>query len=263
MKDNMRSHLKQYVDLHWKLFNEVLNINELNVSTWLEDTYGSKNLHNIDLRGFDFSYANLDGVDFSGSDLLGINFRGASLINANFKGATLMGAVLDQAKMVNCNLIEADLRGASIYNTDFENSDFCGAILNDLRNPQECNFKNANLHSVCLKSLNLEHTNFQNANLCNSNLEDTVLQYANLQKANLEGASLKASDLSKANISYVQGINVNQLSEASCIFSAYIDDEDQRTIDILDILEESTNHSINDDALGSCSEIQESNLVNA
>ena len=68
MTENLRSSLQQYVTLHWKLFNEVLSINELDVSKWLEDTYGTKNLRHMDLRGFDFSYANLDGVDFSGSD---------------------------------------------------------------------------------------------------------------------------------------------------------------------------------------------------
>ncbi|MCH2037751.1 MAG: pentapeptide repeat-containing protein [Rickettsiales bacterium] len=243
MTENLRSSLQQYVTLHWKLFNEVLSINELDVSKWLEDTYGTKNLRHMDLRGFDFSYANLDGVDFSGSDLLGINLRGASLKNANFQGATLMGALLDQAKMSYCNFTDTDLRGASIYNTDFESSNFKNANMNDLRNTQKCVFKGANLEDICFKSLNLEHTNFKKANLRGCNLENADLQYACLEEANISGASLKSANLSKAEISYIKGVTLDQLSETLCIFSAYTDDEDQQTNDLLDALEAQTTPS--------------------
>ena len=60
------------------------------------------------LRGADYSYANLEGVDFTGMDLRGRNFFGANLRNANFSGARLQ----------NANMNNADLTGAN----------FCGSF---------------------------------------------------------------------------------------------------------------------------------------
>ena len=61
-----------------------------------------KNLHleGSDLRGADFSGANLTNTNLSGADLSGATFAGAQLIGTNFTGAKLKNVILDKDVVV-------------------------------------------------------------------------------------------------------------------------------------------------------------------
>jgi len=167
-------------------------------------------LSEADLRGFDFSSANLERVWFIGANLEGANFfnvsledakfMGANLENANFeeaqlKNAKFNGAVLKNAKLIKAHLEKADLGGAHLENANlmdahFENADLRGAHLEnaDLINT---NFKCANLEGAYLKKANLWETNFENANLWKADLKEASLSNTHFKNAYLAGANLE------------------------------------------------------------------------
>lgn len=85
---------------------------------WLNNEYGGERV--------DFSYDDLRGADFSGADLRNVDFRKAILIGADFSGADLRSANLSGAILRSADFRGANLRGANI---DFASWPmWCGSI---------------------------------------------------------------------------------------------------------------------------------------
>ncbi len=86
-----------------------------------------------DLRGFDFTGANLSGVNFTGMNLSGVDFTGADLSGAIFDGANLRGAILNGAKLLGASLKDAfvvDVDFSSFSATDLAGVDLSGMLHN-------------------------------------------------------------------------------------------------------------------------------------
>lgn len=94
----------------------------------------------------------LRGRDFSGADLRGALFRDADLYRADFAGAALEGAIFE-----SCFAAEADFRGArcagmraartSYYRARFQSADLTGAVL------EHCVLAQADLRGAALEKL--------------------------------------------------------------------------------------------------------------
>ena len=94
-----------------------------------------------DLRGIDFSFADLSLVDLSRAILYSANFSKAdlsfsdlseaSLAYANFNGATLTEAEISGADLMYCSFIHADLCKASLSAADLFAADLSYADLSD------------------------------------------------------------------------------------------------------------------------------------
>jgi uncharacterized protein YjbI with pentapeptide repeats len=70
-------------------------------------------LRDIDLKGADLSYAELNDADLRGANLRGVDLsyaalREANLTNADLRGAMLIGTDLRQAIITNANFHDAD-----------------------------------------------------------------------------------------------------------------------------------------------------------
>jgi uncharacterized protein YjbI with pentapeptide repeats len=76
---------------------------------WARTTLGC-----ADLRGANFSRANLMGATLSWTDLRGADLSGANLIGANLSVADLRGLDLRSASFNRADLRQADLSGANL-----------------------------------------------------------------------------------------------------------------------------------------------------
>ena len=76
----------------------------------------------FNLRGADFTEANLERFNLSTADLTGAIFRGANLIHSNLVGANLTEADLTGADLRHADLTNADLRWSHIKGADFKNA---------------------------------------------------------------------------------------------------------------------------------------------
>jgi len=147
-----------------------------------------------DLRGADFSGANLSHLDLSGRDLSGIqlfnaDLRGTNLQDANLEGAELStanleSAILDGANCRQAGLGRANLSHASLFRTNLE-----GATLTQ-----------ANLEHANLSCANLKHSRLREANLIFTDLTETDLQYAELSLADIRNANFSNADLRHARL---------------------------------------------------------------
>jgi uncharacterized protein YjbI with pentapeptide repeats len=146
----------------------------------------------FDIRTNSFSEP---GIDLSGAqlqalrlpkhtDLRGINFSGANLSRAKLKGASFFGsyfveANLDEAELVEANFDFADLAGASLRRAFLFKTSFRKARLSSAR------LDNANLSFANLECAILIETKMNNADLCGANLE-----FAALSDLVLDGAAV-------------------------------------------------------------------------
>ena len=106
-------------------------------------------LHNVRLRGVNFSSALLADADLHGADL----------IRADLREADLEGADLHKAKLRRANLHRAELRWADLRHADLSRADLEGADLKD-----------ADLHWADLRGAKLGNAVFEHADLRGANL---------------------------------------------------------------------------------------------
>ncbi len=106
-----------------------------------------KRFSGLDLRGVNFSFADLSGVWAEGQDLEGADLSGSLVIDAFFAGANLRRANLRVADFSRCDLTGCDLRGANLYHTDFEQADLTHADLTG------ANLEGARFVNTCLKGV--------------------------------------------------------------------------------------------------------------
>ncbi|NER21306.1 MAG: hypothetical protein F6J86_11485 [Symploca sp. SIO1B1] len=88
-----------------------------------QDLRGKKFFRNANLRGANFSKANLQKVDFSNAELQGANFQGANLREANFTNIF----VDDDASPPKVNFSYANIQGVNFTDAELIGADFTGA----------------------------------------------------------------------------------------------------------------------------------------
>ena len=137
----------------------------------------------------------LDDADLRGMELKGANFSWAelsrtNLFDANLEGANLREAYLSHAELINTNLSRTNLRGANLSWSTFIFTDLYRAKLNE-----------AILIRADLRYANLTKANLSEANLSEAILNNAILIKANLTKANLNSVSLVETNLEGADLS--------------------------------------------------------------
>lgn len=90
----------------------------------------------VESVGQEGTLADLRGMDFSRAELTGVMLRGANLADARFRkailtGADLAGADLTGADFHGADLSRADLRGAKLRDTNFHDAGLASADLTD------------------------------------------------------------------------------------------------------------------------------------
>jgi serine/threonine protein kinase len=151
-----------------------------------------------DLRGMDFSKANLAGAELIRSNLTNTQFTGANLAGADLSYANLKGVSFLRTNLVGTRLNYADLTNAT-GNPKLTNASLRWANLTGVKFGR-VELLAADLREANLNGANLKIANLMNANLKKADLTNADLSYANLSGANLYGAILKDANLSNASL---------------------------------------------------------------
>ncbi|KGG15168.1 MULTISPECIES: pentapeptide repeat-containing protein [unclassified Prochlorococcus] len=108
-----------------------------------DDLKISKDMHEMDLSGYEFVKFDLKGIDFSGSDLKGAVFNNSKLNGADLHGANLQDALAYASDFEDSDLSDANLTNALLMESNFENTliegtDFTDAVLSRIQQKQLC-----------------------------------------------------------------------------------------------------------------------------
>jgi uncharacterized protein YjbI with pentapeptide repeats len=185
-----------------------------------EDSYDVKgfDFSNADLRDINFIRANLEGADFRGSNLKGANFEDALLEGAKFEGANLEGANLEgvilrhstfnQVSFKRCNFKLSDFTATVIYKGNLERANFQRA---NFRYAQllYANLIGATMTQMELEGVDLTGADMKNADMSNSSLIEADLTDADLTNANFTGANLTGANFANANLKNANFTNAN------------------------------------------------------
>ncbi|MCI4661362.1 MAG: pentapeptide repeat-containing protein [Neomegalonema sp.] len=155
-------------------------------------------LANADLKGADFTGAQLSQTDLSGADLSGALLQGAWLDQADLSGARLIGAQLSQARMSDARLPAAQLDQADLSWSTLLRADLSGA----------------SLRAADLSGVDLTDAQLDGADLAGAVLREADFAQASLVGANLSGADLRESwNLTQAQVAQTQGDGATQLPQ--------------------------------------------------
>ena len=83
----------------------------------------------VDLRGRNWSHAELSGMWLDGSDLTGANLFGARCVGTSFARCKMINATLAYARIEGASFRQADLEGADLLYTDVKRARFDGAMI--------------------------------------------------------------------------------------------------------------------------------------
>lgn len=149
-------------------------------------------LAHIDLYGVAITATDLTGADLSGSLMNDARLVQSILVDADLHGvyltgADLSGSVFSRADLRQARLTNAILRGSVLRDAQLEGADLNSA---DLRQAQ--------LMNAHLASAQLAGSRLQNADLTGADLTNADLRHADLRGAQLEGALLCGADLQQA-----------------------------------------------------------------
>jgi len=186
-------------------------------------------LHNLNLRGIDFSGVSLCHAIINNCDL-----QSASLVSARLKEANLRGNNFSSARMIAADLTDADLSDSILKNANFlttvvkgarfEGVNFIGQDMQalDLR---DVSLRNADLSNQYLARSDLSGARLDNCRLANSDLSDTNLQNTSLTNVDLSGCKLNGANFNKANLTKavfakntIENINFEEALLIDCDF---------------------------------------------
>jgi uncharacterized protein YjbI with pentapeptide repeats len=128
------------------------------------DLYGV--IFQKDLRGINFTNANLKGADLQGADLSGADMRRAYLKSALLNEANLTNANLAFAKLIRTEITNADLTNVNFFRATLYRSDFTNSDLTNV------DFRYSVLSYAILANTNLKGANFENSGTWATNLND-------------------------------------------------------------------------------------------
>ena len=184
-------------------------LEEIQYRGWLQDgSLAGTNLSQADLRGADFSKANLTHVAFAsrryGHAQLDANTRlpDETFWQENYDMHYLdrftdpdhpqywRGFGLREANLTRRNFAGANLRGADMY---------------------QCNLWGANLEGANLRQVVLHHARLRQAKLSGADLIQGELDHADMRQADLRNANLAGADLYGVNLegANLSGANIN------------------------------------------------------
>lgn len=129
------------------------------------------------LRGADFSFADLNNANLSYSDLRGVSLRDASLSYCNLSYVNLSGAVMSNVMIGYAYLHYANLTNATLYDAIVSNSNLSYANLSNV-GLQSANLFGSNLSSSIMinckynPDFKCENADFSDAIIDNQNLSD-------------------------------------------------------------------------------------------
>ncbi len=141
--------------------------------------------------------------------------------------------------LVNCylpktNLAEVNLTKSNLNSANLASSIVSGANFNNARLNQT-NFENANLNNASLcgafasganfKDAYLIKSDFKNSFLIKANFENAYMMESNLSGCHLTGAEFKDANLYKVDFRGVEGLTIEQLSEAKSLYLSKFDPE--------------------------------------
>ena len=121
---------------------EIRNQDDLNIS---------KDMHGQDLSGLEFVKFDLRGIDFSEANLTGTVFNNSKLGKANLKGADMQDALayatqFEDANLTDVNLTNALLMESSFNNTIIDGADFTDAVISRIQQKQLCKLALSLIH---------------------------------------------------------------------------------------------------------------------
>ncbi|WKN32399.1 pentapeptide repeat-containing protein [Porifericola rhodea] len=142
-----------------------------------------------------------------------INLVECYLTRTNLSHVILKEANLNNANVTYANLVQCNLEAARLNQTNFDGSSLNQAILTHAY-ASGSSFKNAYLIKA----------NLQSAFLIKSDFENAFMMEADLKGAYVVGASFKNANLYKADLRGVDGLTLEQLTEAKTLHQAKLDD---------------------------------------
>ncbi len=183
----------------------------------------------VDFSGKDLSYNDLRGLDLRYGKFVDTNLFGADLRGSNFSGADLTKAYMNLARLENVNLSGANLTDATIFQAIFDKTNFKGANLSNARvigtlgnvdmsgatikkgrfgldvgnqpmGQMKFDSVGGNFANADFEGADLNIAAFTFGNLSGANLRNTNMNRADLNQANLTGADLTGADLTNAEV---------------------------------------------------------------
>ncbi|MCP3942178.1 MAG: hypothetical protein GY710_11930 [Desulfobacteraceae bacterium] len=155
-----------------------------------------KRPHKLDLRGITLYNEDLSELDLSGYDFSYANLNGSIFAKTNFSFSKFHHASLEKADLDECEFMGADLTYASLNECSAKQGGFGGANLS------YASLINSNLSESTLSQSTLIHTDLRATNLEKARLSESNLSHAVFTRANLVQCDLKESDLRKTNFEF-------------------------------------------------------------
>jgi len=147
---------------------------------FLDNVARAANLQQIYLINANLVGAVFCDVIFVNANLKGTDFTEANLENANLSGADLKDAIFVRAKLISSKFTAARAEYANFQDADLNNSSLNEAIL------QGANFQNADLRHAKFKYASLIGADLRNANLADARLDHANLIESNISKLQLD-----------------------------------------------------------------------------
>lgn len=147
--------------------------------------------HKSNLRFTDL-FTDIRGVDFTYADIFAADFHGAS--GSSFGKGGLIFSV-EETLTQGASFCNAKLQRANFQNVDLTGVNFCNAHL------QIAHFNDAGLQGANFERANLQGADFTNADLRGADFSEAELQGADFTGADLRGAIFFSSNLYGAKIS--------------------------------------------------------------
>lgn len=136
------------------------------------------------------------------------------LTRTNLSHVMLKSANLNSANVTYANLIECNMEGARLNQTNFEGS-----------NLNQAHLTHAYASGASFKDTYLIKANLQSAFLIKSDFENAFMMEADLRGAYVVGANFKNANLYKADLRGVDGLTIEQLTQARTLHQALLDDD--------------------------------------
>lgn len=143
-----------------------------------------------------------------------INLVDCYLTRTNLSHVVLKDANLNNANATYANLIQCNLEGARLNQTNFEGS-----------NLNQAHMHKAYASGATFKDTYLIKANLQSAFLIKSDFENAFMMEADLRGAYVVGANFKNANLYKADLRGVDGLTIEQLTQARTLHQALLDDD--------------------------------------
>jgi uncharacterized protein YjbI with pentapeptide repeats len=163
----------------------------------------------------------LKNFDASRIDLKGVDMSGTVLLECNFKGADMFGAVFKQARVIGCDMSDADIPGGDFNGAIITDTNMDGVIAPGLEGSESI------LVQVKLRSAYLPGATFQSAIFSGLEADNIVLREADMTSILILSGSYVCSNWEKAVLRGAVIISPNmtaaKLDTADASYSRIID----------------------------------------